>query len=112
MRGMHAATGLEPIMAMPLPAVHRRLRHDELLRFDRARGLRVCAEQGALWITIDGAPGDITLEPGACRVFDLDMPVLVGTFRGEAVLSAHMLRTEPTWRDRLLRRVPRMAEAA
>lgn len=83
---------------LTLPVV-RRLRRDQLLRFEHPRGLCLRAEQGALWVTVDGEPDDITIEPGACRVFEGDEGVLVGTFRGEAVLSASAPRGPRRWRQ-------------
>lgn len=76
-----------------------RLRRDQFLRFEHPRGLCLRAEQGALWVTVDGEPDDITLEPGACRVFNGDEGVLVGTFRGDAVLCATAARNIPRWRE-------------
>lgn len=86
-------------MNNPQAPVHRALRRDQFVRFEHPRGLCLRAEQGALWVTVDGEPDDITIEPGACRVFDGDEGVLVGTFRGEAVLSARSLRAAPRWRS-------------
>jgi hypothetical protein len=83
--------------SLKLP-LHRRLRRDQFLRFEHPRGLCLRAEQGALWVTIDGEPDDITIEPGASRVFGGDDGVLVGTFRGEAMLSASAARAVPRWR--------------
>jgi hypothetical protein len=84
---------------LPNPLV-RRLRRDQFLRFERPRGLRLRADQGALWITVDGEPDDITIEAGASRIFDGDEALLVGTFRGEAVLSASAPpNVVARWRD-------------
>lgn len=94
-----------------LPVV-RRLRHDQFLRFEHPRELRLCAEQGALWVTVDGEPDDITIEPGASRVFDGDDAVLVGTFRGDAVLCASAPPTAANWRDWLRLALPRVVEVA
>ncbi len=86
-------------MNKPQTPVRRALRRDQSLRFEHLRGLCLRAEQGALWVTVDGEPDDITIEPGACRVFDGEQGLLVGTFRGEALLSASMLHAVPRWRS-------------
>lgn len=80
-----------------LPLV-RRLRRDQFLRFERPRGLCLRAEHGALWVTVDGEPDDIQIEPGHSRIFEGDDAVLVGTFRGDAVVSASAERSVPRWR--------------
>lgn len=82
---------------LPNPLV-RRLRRDQFLRFEHPRGLRLQADQGALWVTVDGEPDDITIEAGASRIFDGDEALLVGTFRGEAVLSASAPPMVARWR--------------
>lgn len=96
---MHAEAGQEWTMPRPTLPVVRHLRCGQFLRFAHPRGLCLRAEQGALWVTVDGEPDDITLEAGASRVFNGDDAVLVGTFRGEAVLSASAQPALPRWRD-------------
>ena len=98
-------------MKAALPIVHR-LRRDQFLRFEHPCGLRLCAEQGALWVTVDGEPEDITIEAGDSHVFAGDAAVLVGTFRGDAVLSAAEPRYASTWRNWFGLAAPRMVEAA
>ena len=91
------------------------LRSDRFLRFEHPRGLRLRAEQGALWVTVDGEPDDITIEPGDCRVFDTDRSVLVGSFRGAAVVSASLPKTPksaPRWRQWFGRATPRVQALA
>jgi hypothetical protein len=82
---------------LTMPVV-RRLRRDQFVRFEHPRGLCLRAAQGALWVTVDGEPDDITIETGASRVFDGEAGVLVGTFRGEAVVSATAGHSAPRWR--------------
>ena len=79
----------------------RCLRHDQFLRFEHPRGLQLRAERGALWVTVDGEPDDITIEAGSSRVFDGDAGLLVGTFRQEAVLAASTPCRRSNWRERL-----------
>lgn len=86
--------------ASPLPIVQR-LQRDRFLRFEHPRGLCLRAESGALWVTVDGEPDDIEIDAGDCRVFDGDEALLVGTFRGDAVVSAQATRSLPRWRERL-----------
>jgi len=85
--------------SLPFPDVHR-LRRDQFLRFEHPRGLQLRAQQGALWVTIDGEPDDITIEAGTSRVFDGDTGLLVGAFRQDVVLTADAPRGRPDWRER------------
>ena len=72
-----------------------RLRHDQFLHFERPPALRLQAERGTLWVTVDGEPDDIQIEAGHSRVFDGRSPVTVGTLGGEAVLRATPLLPSP-----------------
>lgn len=83
-------------MKAAIPIV-RHLRRDQFLRFEHPRGLHLRAEQGALWVTVDGEPEDITIEAGDSHVFAGDAAVLVGTFRSDAVLWAARPRGAPAW---------------
>lgn len=84
--------------ASTLPLV-RRLQRDQFLRFEHPRGLCLRAEQGALWVTVDGELDDIEIDAGHCRVFEGDDAVLVGSFRGDAVVAASATRSLPRWRE-------------
>jgi len=70
-----------------LPLRHR-LRHDHFLHLDRPPVLRLQAECGTLWVTVDGDSDDIQIEAGQSRVFDGRAPVTIGTLGGDAVFSA------------------------
>jgi len=85
--------------SLQFPVV-RSLRRDQFLRFEHPRGLQLRAEQGALWVTVDGESDDITIEAGNSRVFDGDAALLVGTFRQDAVLAACVPHRRPNWRER------------
>ena len=108
---VHAAAPLEMTMtATTLPLV-RRLRHDQFLRFEHPRGLCLRAERGALWVTVDGEPDDIEIDAGDCRVFNGDEAVLVGSFRGDAVVAAHATQRLPRWREWFAWSAPRVVPA-
>jgi len=47
------------------------------LRLKDARGTRLRAVQGTLWITIDDDPRDIVLDPGQSFTVDSDRPLVV-----------------------------------
>jgi hypothetical protein len=47
------------------------------LRLNAARGARLRAVQGTLWITIDDDPRDIVLEPGESFTVESDRPLVV-----------------------------------
>ena len=80
------------------PDFVQRLRRGQFVRFEHPCQLRLAAEQGALWVTVDGEPDDIQIDAGTSRTFDGDCAVLVGTFRGDAVLSATTPPPAPSWR--------------
>ncbi|EHR71261.1 Protein of unknown function (DUF2917) [Burkholderiales bacterium JOSHI_001] len=71
----------------PLP-LQRRLRRDEFLHLQRPPVLRLRAECGTLWVTVDGEPQDFQIEAGQGRVFDGQAPITVGSLGGDAVFSA------------------------
>lgn len=56
-------------------------------RLPAPAGLQVRARRGTLWITIDGAPEDIELEPGESYTFASGAPALIGAIGGEAVAT-------------------------
>ena len=94
------------------PLFNRCLRRDQFLRFEHPRGLRLRAERGALWVTVDGEPDDITIEPGDCRVFSGDATVLVSSFGGESCVSAALSRQAGGWRGWLDSARTRVVELA
>ncbi len=47
------------------------------LRLNAARGARLRAVQGTLWVTIDNDPRDIVLEPGESFTVESDRPLVV-----------------------------------
>jgi len=77
-----------------------RLRRHQFLRLPRPQGLCLRAERGTLWVTVDGDLADIELAPGQSRVFDGPASVLVGTLRGDAVMST-TTKTAAPWTSRL-----------
>ena len=78
----------------------RRLGPAEFLHF-HGRPLRLRADSGSLWITVDGRPEDILLEGGSCRDFDGGARLTVGTVRGDALLSVTPL-SHTAWLPRLV----------
>jgi Protein of unknown function (DUF2917) len=68
--------------------LRRRLRHDHFLHLAHPPVLRLQAECGTLWVTVDGDSDDIQIEAGQSRVFDGHAPVTIGTLGGDAVFSA------------------------
>lgn len=74
--------------ASATPYLHRHLRGDQFLHLRRPPALRLQAEQGTLWVTVDGEPDDITIDAGHSRVFDVHAAITVGTFGGDAVFTA------------------------
>lgn len=71
-------------MTAAAPATLRLARH-EVRRFEQPVLLR--AEAGTLWLTVDGEPDDIVLEPGETRAFDGHAPVLATPLGGPALFS-------------------------
>ncbi len=50
---------------------------DKITRLEHACNTRLSVVRGQAWITIDGDPRDIVLEPGSQFVVDSDQPVLI-----------------------------------
>lgn len=71
--------------------LHQRLRPDDFLHFPHPPRLRLCAESGTLWVTVDGEPDDIQIDAGESRVLGGGAPLTVGTLGGDAVLCATAL---------------------
>ena len=84
----------------------QRLRQGQFVRVARPQGLRVRAERGTLWLTQDGRPRDVELEPGQCACIDDDAPLLVGTLGGDAMLTlTRAPRPRRLWLARLIGRL-------
>lgn len=82
-----------------LPTCTRLHRH-EFMHFKRPQALRLQADCGTLWVTVDGEPEDIEINAGDSRVFDGHAAVTVGTLGGDALFTATPL-TPPGWLSRL-----------
>ena len=65
----------------------QRLRKHQFISLRKPKHLCVRAERGTLWLTVDGDPSDIELEPGQWRRFDGSATVVIGTLGGDAVVS-------------------------
>ena len=61
-----------------------RLDRSHFVRLARPGGWQVRARRGTLWITIDGEPQDIELEPGESYTFAPGAPALLGAIGGDA----------------------------
>ena len=88
-----------------------RLARDQFLHLERPPVLRLQAERGTLWVTVDGESDDIQIEAGDSRVFDGRAPVTIGTLGGDALLSATPLGEAPGrlrrwWQALTARRAP------
>lgn len=60
------------------------LRKADVFRLAEAQGRRIESVLGRLWITIDGDPRDIVLDPGEGFSVDRDSAVLISSLRGDA----------------------------
>lgn len=89
------------------PSTHRLL-PGQPLRLRRRQPLRLRAQQGSLWITVDGLPDDFVLQPGECHVFAAGARLLVTAIDGGAELTATALPAAPAWRARLTALVARL----
>jgi hypothetical protein len=94
---------LEHAMSTPDLPVRTRLSRHEFLRFRPRQPLRLRAECGTLWVTLDGHPEDIEIDSGHGRTFDGRDTLTVGTLGGDAVLSATALPAPQSWAQRWLR---------
>ena len=71
------------------------------LRLNAARGARLRAVQGTLWVTIDDGPRDIVLEPGESFTVESDRPLVVMPLGACATLDVKSAASPPTSRARL-----------
>ena len=55
----------------------------DVFRLGAARGRRIEALRGRLWVTLDGDPRDIVLDPGEGFSVDRDSDVLISPLRGD-----------------------------
>src|SRR5947209_2348921 len=60
----------------------------ELLNIEHAAGARIGSRNGSVWITQDGDPRDIVLEPGDVFELDRDSPVIVQAIENAVVTIA------------------------
>lgn len=75
-------------MDMQIARASFELRPRAPLRLHVAAGHRLTGISGATWLTIDGDPRDIILEPGDTHVFERAGRVLVQALGGMALLNA------------------------
>ena len=87
-------------MKHPALPTRTRLHRHEFLHFKRHQALRLQADCGTLWVTVDGELDDIEINAGNSRVFDGHATVTVGTLGGDALFTATPL-TPPGWLNRL-----------
>lgn len=73
--------------------IHHHLARQAVLRFDRAVRLQV--DQGSLWLTVDGEPADLQLEPGEVFEHDGHAPLVATPLGGPAEVSSRALPSAP-----------------
>ena len=56
----------------------------DVVRLGAARGRRIESVFGRIWVTLDGDPRDIVLDPGEGFSVDRDGDVLISPLRGDA----------------------------
>lgn len=69
--------------------IHHHLARQAVLRFDRAVRLQV--DLGSLWLTVDGEPDDLQLEPGQIFEHDGHAPLVATPLGGPAEVSSRSL---------------------
>lgn len=77
-------------MNQPFPACHR-LGPGEFLHL-RGQAVRLRAERGSLWVTQDGEPDDVLLEPGETHDFAGAAPLVIGSFGDDALVRVTPLQ--------------------
>lgn len=79
----------------------------------RARGVRVTAQRGTAWLTIDGVREDVVLDPGDTYRIDSDRDVVISAIVGpvEVALHAPAPAAESTLASRLRERFGRLLSA-
>lgn len=72
-----------PCTDIPLDLTNRRV-----VRIENPEHVQLQARQGTLWVTIDGEPRDIVVEPGESFEFASRAPAVVGALHGHAAATA------------------------
>lgn len=73
------------------------LHHHQFQQFKRRHPVRLQADSGSLWVTVDGEPDDIEITAGSSRDFDGHAVVTVGTMGGDALFTATPLAPPAGW---------------
>lgn len=63
------------------------LNRSQLVRFDAGRNATVRCVKGSLWITQDGSPQDVVIQPGEVFTTDKDVPVVVYALQDDTLLA-------------------------
>lgn len=75
-------------MDMQITQASIELHPREPLRLHVGAGHRMTGISGSIWLTIDGDPRDIILEPGDTHAFERPGHVMVQALGGDALLNA------------------------
>jgi hypothetical protein len=84
------------------PGLLNGLRKGQLLAVRARRGARIESRRGAVWVTQDGDPTDVVLNPGETHVLTSDKPVLI------QALDAAWVAVQPREADRRAGGLPRL----
>jgi len=75
-------------MKIPCTDIPLHLSSQRFVRIEDPEHVQLQARQGTLWITIDGEPRDIVVEPGESFEFWSRAPAVVGSLHGDAAATA------------------------
>lgn len=81
------------------------------LRLQKARGARLRAVRGTLWVTLDADPRDIVLSPGECFTVNSDESVVVTSLGECATVDVRSPQRSPRLWARLRSLWPSRAPA-
>ena len=97
-------------MKIPCTDIPLHLSSQRFVRIEEPEHVQLHARQGMLWVTIDGEPRDIVVEPGQSFEFTSRALAVVGALRGHAAATARRRCGAPSprrhigWPQGLLRR--------
>jgi hypothetical protein len=89
---------LEHVMTALNTPLTRTLDAHRFVRIAAGEPVRLCADAGTLWVTIDGEPTDIEVDAGHCREFADHAPMLVSALGGTATVTVTPLVSRSPWR--------------
>lgn len=79
-------------MNIPFAPIPLSLDRNHFVRIADPEHVQLSARRGALWVTIDGDPQDVIVEPGQSFQFRTNSPAVIGALGSAALATARRMR--------------------